>query len=116
MVGSITNLTRKGLSDWLWQRVSAILILAYVFFLTFYFIAHPNLQYYQWCRLFDSQFFKVATLVVGIAFFAHAWIGLWTVFTDYVKPVWLRLILQVLLVVSLSAYVIWLILVLWRVI
>lgn len=34
----------------------------------------------------------------------HAWIGMWQVLTDYIKPTLLRSILQLAIIVTLIAY------------
>ncbi|MDJ3224516.1 succinate dehydrogenase, hydrophobic membrane anchor protein, partial [Salmonella enterica] len=45
----------------------------------------------------------------------HAWIGMWQVLTDYVKPLAVRLILQLVIVVALVVYVIYGFVVVWGV-
>jgi succinate dehydrogenase / fumarate reductase membrane anchor subunit len=57
---------------------------------------------------------KVATFVVIVALGQHAWVGLRDIWMDYVKPVGLRLCLQVLTIVWLVGCVGWATQVLWR--
>lgn len=114
MVGRpILNLSRNGLTDWLIQRVSAIFIGSYALYLLFFFMSHPELQFEQWHGLFHSVCFGVATIVALLFVLAHAWIGLWTVLTDYVKPVFLSLLLQVGLVLLLLFYLVWGLMIIW---
>ena len=113
MVKSITNLTRNGLSDWLLQRVSAVMMLVYTVFLLFFLCLHPNLQYLEWKALFVTPFMKIVSVLVLLSLLAHAWIGLWIVFTDYVKCIVVRLILQILVILLLLGYLIWGIMILW---
>jgi succinate dehydrogenase / fumarate reductase membrane anchor subunit len=101
MVTSVTNATRNGLSDWLVQRVSALIIGAYAVFLVLFFFTHCPMTYAVWKELFSCLWFKVASTVVLFSLLVHAWIGLWTVLTDYVKLVSLRVILEVALIVYL---------------
>ncbi len=114
MVNSVTNFGRNGLSDWLVQRVSAIVIGVYFVFLMIYFLCHPGMSYHDWHALFQCTFMKISTLLAVLSICAHAWVGLWTVFTDYVKCVCVRVILEVLLIILLLVYVIWTISILWR--
>lgn len=114
MVSTITNFSRNGLSDWLVQRISAVLIGAYFVFIAAYFLCHPDINYQQWHALFSATFMKISTFLVVLSICAHAWVGLWTVFTDYVKCACLRIILEVLLILLLLTYVIWSICILWR--
>jgi succinate dehydrogenase / fumarate reductase, membrane anchor subunit len=58
---------------------------------------------------------KLLTLVVFIAFAYHAWVGMRDIWMDYVKPVVLRLVLQVATILWLVAMTGWAIQVLWRV-
>lgn len=97
----------SGLRDWLVQRISAVLIGLYVIFMLVYLLENKPLYYAQWRGLFNGTAMVVATLVVLIAILWHAWIGLWTVLTDYVKQTGLRLVLQSLVVILLLSYVLW---------
>jgi len=56
---------------------------------------------------------KMATLVILIAVLWHAWIGLWTVFTDYVKNGLVRLFLETVVFVALLGYLVWCVDALW---
>ncbi|MDF1796983.1 MAG: succinate dehydrogenase, hydrophobic membrane anchor protein [Coxiellaceae bacterium] len=114
MVNSVTNYGRNGLSDWLVQRMTALIIGVYFVFLFIYFLCHPDLTYQQWHGLFDYTIMRICTLLVVLSICAHAWVGLWTVFTDYVKCACLRVTLEVILVLLLLTYVIWAISILWR--
>ncbi|MHC9036599.1 succinate dehydrogenase, hydrophobic membrane anchor protein, partial [Cobetia marina] len=41
MVNNITNFSRSGLSDWVLQRVSAVVLAAYSVFMVGYLLLHP---------------------------------------------------------------------------
>lgn len=101
------NINRRGLIDWILQRLSAILIGLYTLFILGYLVLHPHVQFNAWSALFNSGGMIVFTLVTVIAIAIHAWIGLWTVFTDYVKPKGVRLFLQALVIIVLALIVIW---------
>ena len=109
----MVNVSRRGLHDWLVQRVSAVLIGLYVIFLVGFICTHHPLSYDVWHQLFSLVAMKVATIIVMLSILWHAWIGLWTVFTDYVKPKALRLVLEILVIIVLASYLIWCIDVLW---
>jgi succinate dehydrogenase / fumarate reductase membrane anchor subunit len=113
MVKSVTSLTRNGLRDWLFQRVSAILIAAYIIFLVGFILCHPNLNYASWLGLFHNNFMRLATLLVLIAILLHAYIGMWTIFTDYLKNTMVRLIAEIIVFICLLAFVIWGVMILW---
>jgi succinate dehydrogenase / fumarate reductase membrane anchor subunit len=57
---------------------------------------------------------KALTFVVIVAVLWHAWVGVRDIWMDYVKPVSVRLFLQVLSMVWLLGCAGWAIQVLWR--
>lgn len=115
MVKSVLSVYRQGLRDWIIQRVSAIIMAVYTFGLLFYFVSHPDLSFAEWHALFACTGMKIATILFLACVLAHAWIGIWTVFTDYVKPFVLRAILNCLVLILLAALFIWGLLILWSV-
>lgn len=119
MVRVATSLGRSGLHDWLIQRLSAVVMLAYVLYLLGYLIGaymvQPELSYGLWQGFFARPVVKIASFLALLAVVAHAWIGIWTVFTDYVKPLAVRVVLQSLLIVSCLSLLFWGFSILWGV-
>ncbi|MGQ3888391.1 succinate dehydrogenase, hydrophobic membrane anchor protein [Legionella sp. CNM-1927-20] len=113
MVSNVTSLTGDGLKDWLIQRATAIYFALYCLFLFGFLLFHPHLQYQQWHTLFASVFFKTATIMALVALSLHTWIGVWTVTTDYVKSMTVRLFLQMIVLLWLSAQFIWGLMIVW---
>ncbi len=103
----MVNTNHRGFYDWIVQRVSAVLIGIYAVFITAFFLMHSPMNYTVLNDLFSHLTMKIATFVVLIAILWHAWIGLWTVFTDYVKNGAVRLLLEVVLIVVLVSYFAW---------
>lgn len=97
----------RGFFDWIVQRASAVIIGLYTLFIFAFLFTHSALDYAVWKSLFSHVAMKMATFVVLMAILWHAWIGLWTVFTDYVKCGALRLFLEVAVIVVLVSYVAW---------
>ncbi len=115
MVGNITSLTNNGLRDWLIQRVSALVLAVYTIFLLSFIIMHPNLDFATWQTLFAHPVMRIGSAVVLLNLILHAWIGLWTVSTDYLKSTVLRLSFQMFVALLLLASFIWGIDILWSV-
>lgn len=113
MVKSVLGVNHRGLRDWLLQRVTAIILAIYSVFLIAFFLTHSKVDFNTWHILFSHQWMKVSTILFVVALLFHAWIGMWTVFTDYVKITWLSLTLQVLVVVGLLACFFWALQILW---
>lgn len=114
MLETVTSLSTNGLRDWLIQRVSAVVLAAYVLFLLAYFMLHPQLQFTQWQALFACGYMRIFSFLALLSLVLHAWIGIWVVFTDYIKIIGLRLMLQVLVILGLFAYLAWGISILWH--
>lgn len=102
-----------GLRDWLAQRVTAVIMVLYTFLWLGIFLAKPNFDYLAWRGLFANVFFKLATFVFLLSLYYHAWVGMRDILMDYIKPVGVRLSLQVVVVVLLVAYLAWAIQLLW---
>lgn len=113
MVTNVTSLSGNGLRDWLIQRATSVYFAGYSLFLLGYLIAHPKLQFHQWHNLFYNIFFQVASVIALAMLSLHAWIGIWTVTTDYLKPLIIRLSVQILVAFLLMAQFAWGIKILW---
>lgn len=85
MVTNVTSLTRSGLSDFLVQRVSAVIIAAYVICVVGFFVANPDLTHGDLVRYFGSLSMKLFSTLAILSTAAHAWIGMWTIGTDYLR-------------------------------
>lgn len=113
MVANVTSLTGNGVRDWLIQRLSSIVLAFYSLFLLFYFFCHSPVSYEDWHILFTHMFMKVFSILALFSLVSHAWIGIWTVTTDYLSCVCLRLSVQALFAVSLLGYLVWGFLLFW---
>jgi succinate dehydrogenase / fumarate reductase membrane anchor subunit len=114
MVNSITSLTGNGLKDWLIQRVSAVYFAGYGLFLFMYFLLHPHLNHAEWQLLTGCIYFKTATVFAMAAFSLHAWVGIWTVITDYLDCTVLRLFFQIAVFSWLFGQFIWMLAIIGR--
>lgn len=113
MVKPILSLSRTGLQDWLLQRISALILLAYIIFLTIYFYSTPKLNFYLWQQLFSNIYMKIFTLLAIVSLIVHAWIGMWIILTDYIKITWLRMLIQTSINLGFIASFVWSIIILW---
>jgi succinate dehydrogenase / fumarate reductase membrane anchor subunit len=103
-----------GMRDWLSQRVTAVLMALFTLALIVQVLFGGPLDYYRWSAIFAAQWMKVLTFVVVVALAWHAWVGVRDIWMDYIKPVGLRLALQVFTIVWLVGCAGWAIQVLWR--
>jgi succinate dehydrogenase / fumarate reductase membrane anchor subunit len=99
-----------GMRDWLSQRVTATLMALF----TIAVIVQLLLGYDKWAGMFSQQWMKVLTFVVIVSLLIHVWVGMRDIWMDYVKPVAVRLVLQVATIVWLVGCAGWAVQVLWR--
>ena len=120
MVTNVTSFGRSGLYDWLVQRITAVVLAVYLVTLLGYLILTPDLDYQQWQGLFSATWMRIASLMALMALCAHAWIGMWTISTDYLtsdmlggKATLVRFLFQAACVVLMFIYLVWGIQILW---
>jgi succinate dehydrogenase / fumarate reductase membrane anchor subunit len=104
-----------GVGSYLLQRLTAVILVAFVAILAVRLLAAGSLGYVVWASIFVPIWMKVLTLVAIFALLYHAWIGVKDIWMDYVKPVWVRLTLQTLTALWLLACAVWSVQILWRV-
>ena len=104
-----------GLRDWLVQRVTAALMALFTLVvLAQVLLSSGEIGYDKWAGIFSAQWMKALTFSVLVAFAWHVWVGVRDIWMDYVKPVGVRLVLQVFTIVWLVSCIGWAIQVLWR--
>jgi len=111
-VNSATNFSRNGVSDWLIQRASAVILALYTLTMVIWF-AVGNDGYYHWYSFMMSMPMKVFSILTILALVGHAWVGVWTIGTDYLKNDWLRLGFQLAVATTLLVYMIWALTIFW---
>jgi succinate dehydrogenase / fumarate reductase membrane anchor subunit len=109
---------RSGLYDWLMQRATAVILLAY--FLLLGWVLLGGIDYAAWKALYSQTWMRVFSLLALLALGIHAWVGLWAVFSDYLTERLmgttgnvLRFIAQVVCAIIMFTYVVWGIQILW---
>jgi succinate dehydrogenase / fumarate reductase membrane anchor subunit len=119
-VGNVTSFGRSGLSDWLVQRVSAVVMTVYLIFIFGYLVCGGDVSYGDWKTLHSHFLVRLLSLFAILSLAAHAWIGLWAVLTDYVtvrlmgpKATAIRVFLQLGMIAVILAYVVWAFAILW---
>ena len=120
MVTNVTSFSRSGLSDWIIQRFSAVILAAYTVFILAVLVSMPELNYESWREVFSKNSVRLFSVISLLALCGHAWVGMWTVGTDYLtgrqlggKGTFIRLIYQSFCVLLIAVYLLWGIQILW---
>jgi len=102
-----------GMQDWLAQRVTALVMIAYtVIFLVA--LGRGTVSYASWKALFAQEWMRFATFLFVASVLIHAWVGVRNIWMDYIKHTGLRLALQVATVLWLAGCAGWAMQILWR--
>lgn len=111
-IKSATGLTGSGVRDWVLQRLSAVILAVYSVVIVGFFLCN-DVTYELWHGFMMSLPMKLFTLVAVLSLVAHAWVGMWTVLTDYVKSSGLRLVIQSLVIIAVLVYLFWGVMIFW---
>ena len=119
-IKSATGLTGSGSRDWIVQRISAVVLAVYSVVLLGFFLTHGDVTYLEWSSFMTSLPMRLFSLVAVLALAGHAWVGMWTVFTDYItsgkmgeSAPKLRLVLQTLMIIAILVFLFWGIMIFW---
>ncbi|AKQ60997.1 succinate dehydrogenase, hydrophobic membrane anchor protein [Bordetella hinzii] len=109
-----------GTVDFIAQRLTAIIMAVYTLVLIIGLLVMPAYTYESWKALFTFHVFALplGQILASLAFFAlawHAWIGVRDIWMDYVRPVGVRLLLQVLTILWLVGTVVYFAQIIWRI-
>lgn len=111
-IKSATGLTGSGSRDWVLQRISAVVLAIYSLVIVGFFLFN-DVTYETWHPFMMSLPMKLFSLVAILSLVFHAWVGMWTVFTDYVKSSGLRLVLQSAVIIAILFYLFWGVMIFW---
>ena len=119
-IKSATGLTGSGSRDWIVQRISAVVLAVYSVVLLGFFLTHGNVTFFDWSQFMMSLPMRLFSLIAILALAGHAWVGMWTVFTDYITTgklggiaAGLRLVLQTLMIIAILVFLFWGIMIFW---
>ncbi|ROR00602.1 succinate dehydrogenase / fumarate reductase membrane anchor subunit [Delftia acidovorans] len=105
-----------GIRDWMVQRVTGVLMALFTIVLLAKLIFNTgSVGYDLWAGIFAPQWMKFLTFAVIVSLAWHVWVGVRDIWMDYVKPVGLRLVLNVFTLVWLVGCAGWGIQILWRI-
>ena len=86
---------QSGKYDWIWQRVSAVVIGAYM--VTLMLFSLLNLQQLSqefWYHLLYATPMRLFGIMAAVSVIIHALIGIWVVVTDYLPMLLIRVGVQ----------------------
>lgn len=97
---------RTGLRGWLLQRLTAVYIGAFAVYFMLHVAVRAPLDYPAWVALWALPLRIGAALFVG-SVLVHSWLGLRSIWMDYLKPIALRMAVSTLTAVFLLFLALW---------
>ena len=120
-VSQVMALSNSGLSDWVVQRATAVILTAYFTWVMAFFLFTPGIDFASLTVFFASPAMKISGTLAVLSTVAHAWIGLWTIGTDYLRPAHVgqyatsvRFAYQAACLLALFVYLIWAMRLVWQ--
>jgi succinate dehydrogenase / fumarate reductase membrane anchor subunit len=107
--------SHSGTGWWLVQRFSAVVLLFSGLVLWLGYLQVPALDYARLRALFQQDAIRLLVWLLVASLCLHAWVGLRDVLMDYVKPVSLRLALNLFFILVLLLCTVWTTAILWGV-
>ncbi len=105
--------SHSGTGWWLVQRFSAVVLLLSGLILWLGYLQVPTLDYATLSALLQAGSIRLLVWLLVASLSLHAWVGLRDVLMDYVKPVSLRLALNLLVTLVLLLCTVWTTAILW---
>lgn len=96
-----------GLGEWLLQRLTALYLAGFTVWITVLLIFSDSLDYLAWKAWMAHGGVRLAFALFFASVLAHAWVGMRSVFLDYLKPLWIRFTAQLLLAFGLLSLAFW---------
>ena len=111
---SVRGSLHSGLGEWVVQRLTAVYMLLYIVIALTVLYISPITSHAGWLILSSGLLFQITLLLFIFSLLAHAWLGLKSVFLDYMHPWGLRFFLQMTAVILLLAAGVWALLVIMK--
>jgi succinate dehydrogenase / fumarate reductase membrane anchor subunit len=102
-----TGSARAGLGEWLWQRVTSIYMAGFVVYVITHLSLSPLPDQAAWKAWFALGSVRLAWALFILGMLIHAWIGMRSIFLDYLHPLWLRVSVSLLTVLGLASLGLW---------
>jgi len=93
--------------SWLWQRVTSIYLAGFVLYVMFQVNQWPVRDHAAWVSWFSRGYVRLAWALFILSVLVHAWIGMRSIYLDYLHALWLRFCVSLLTALGLLALGLW---------
>lgn len=102
-----TGSAHAGMMEWLWQRVTSIYMAGFVVYVIVYLSLSPLPDQTAWKAWFAIGYVRMAWTIFILSILVHAWIGMRSIYLDYLHPLWLRFSISLFTALGLLALGLW---------
>ena len=107
-MGLVALWKRKGgYYNWWLQRISVVFPSLLLVTILYQWWVNGVQSVLAWHAVFMSPWVNILVLLASFSILVHAYLGIWTVCTDYIHTVWLRRSVHLLVLVMLLGLFIW---------
>ena len=110
----IWSTRQRGLLDFVLQRITALVLGFYALCVLGFLLSRSEVAYAEWTGFMTSLPMTIFSTFALLSLALHAWIGMWTIGTDYIRTFsfgkrsrFLRQSYQTIIALLLLGYVIW---------
>ena len=96
-----------GVTEWLLQRVTSLYMGGFVIYVIVHLSLSPVRDYTAWKTWFATGYVRIAWALFLASILIHAWVGMRSIYLDYLHPLWLRFSVTLLTVLGLLALTLW---------
>jgi len=96
-----------GVTEWLLQRVTSLYMGGFVIYVIVHLSLSAVRDYAAWKAWFDTGYVRIAWALFLASILIHAWVGMRSIYLDYLHPLWLRFSVTLLTALGLLALALW---------
>lgn len=114
---SENSTSKRGLLEFLLQRLTSVVVAIYMVHLVIIFSLYNDMNYEAWRAYVTSAYALILASLAILSVVIHAWIGMWTIGTDYLSGRGTRMIArlgyQTVVLIALLFYLVWALGLIW---
>jgi succinate dehydrogenase / fumarate reductase membrane anchor subunit len=96
-----------GVAEWLLQRVTSLYMGGFVIYAIMHLSLLPVRDYTAWKAWFATGYVRIAWALFLASILIHAWVGMRSIYLDYLHPLWLRFSVTLITALGLLALALW---------
>lgn len=97
----------RGVASFLIQRITSLYLGGFTVYVIAYLLLNPIADYAAWTAYFAAGSVRLLWGIFFVSLLAHIWVGLRSIYMDYLHPLWLRFTVSTVTAFVLAALALW---------